>query len=144
MSSTVYICSAQNWTSSELSRHLNFGCYLATRQALPVNIPLNIFFSTQDCQGQPVELNFVHYTGRHTQADPGSVNKNHRTCRTFPMARPTCLMRDFIILNRIYKAHRTNVWWIMTVFLATLPWNLSILRIPLNSISNFPHILSER
>ena len=28
-----------------------------------------------------------------------SVNENHRTCRTFPMARPKCLMRDF-----------TNLW----------------------------------
>ena len=32
------------------------------------------------------------------------------------MARPKCLMRDFINLNRLYKAHRTNVWWIMKVF----------------------------
>ena len=45
-----------------------------------------------------------------------SVNENHRTCRTFPMAKPKCLMRDFINLNRIYKADRTKVWWIMKVF----------------------------
>ena len=32
------------------------------------------------------------------------------------MARPKCLMRDFTKLNRIYEAHRTNVWWIMKVF----------------------------
>ena len=45
---------------------------------------------------------------------PGdSVHENHRT---FPMARPKCLMRDFTNLNRIYKAHWTNVWWIMKVF----------------------------
>ena len=45
-----------------------------------------------------------------------SVHENRRTCRTFPMARPKCLMGDFTILNRIYKAHRTNVWWTMKVF----------------------------
>ena len=39
-----------------------------------------------------------------------SVQENHRT---FLIARPKCLMRDFTNLNRIYKAHRTNVWWIM-------------------------------
>ena len=45
-----------------------------------------------------------------------SVHKNRRTCRTFPMARVKCLMRDFINFNRIYKAHRTIVWWTMKVF----------------------------
>ena len=45
-----------------------------------------------------------------------SVHENHRTCQTFPMARPKCLMRDFRNLNRIYKAHRTNVWWTKPVF----------------------------
>ena len=45
-----------------------------------------------------------------------SVHENHRTCRTFLMARPKCLMRDFTNLNRIYTAHRTNVWWAMKVF----------------------------
>ena len=45
-----------------------------------------------------------------------SVHENHRTCRTFLMARPKCLMRDFTNLNRIYKAHRANVWWTMKVF----------------------------
>ena len=45
-----------------------------------------------------------------------SVHEHHRTHRTFPMARPKCLMRDFTNLNRIYKAHQTNVWWIMKVF----------------------------
>ena len=48
--------------------------------------------------------------------DVDSVHKNHRTCRTFPMARPKCLMRDFTNLNRIYKAHRTNVWWTIKFF----------------------------
>ena len=46
----------------------------------------------------------------------GSVHENHRTHWTFPMARPKCLMRDFTNLKRIYKAHRTNVWWIMKAF----------------------------
>ena len=45
-----------------------------------------------------------------------SVHENHRTCRTFPMTGPKCLMRDFTNLNRIYKAHWTNVWWTMKVF----------------------------
>ena len=45
-----------------------------------------------------------------------SVHEHRRTCQTFPMARPKCLMRDFTILNRIYKAHRINVWWTMKVF----------------------------
>ena len=45
-----------------------------------------------------------------------SVHENHPTHRTFPMARPKCLMRDFTNMNRILKAHRTNVWWIMKVF----------------------------
>ena len=38
-----------------------------------------------------------------------SVRENHWTHRTFPMARPKCLMRDFTNLNRILKAHRPNV-----------------------------------
>ena len=41
-----------------------------------------------------------------------SVHENHGTCRTFPMARPKCLITN---LNRIYEAHQTNVWWIMKV-----------------------------
>ena len=41
---------------------------------------------------------------------------NTRTDLTFLMARPKCLIRDFTNLNRIYKAHRTNVWWFMKVF----------------------------
>ena len=45
-----------------------------------------------------------------------SVHENHLTYQTFPMARPKCLMRDFTNLNRIYKSHWTNVWWIMEVF----------------------------
>ena len=32
------------------------------------------------------------------------------------MARPKCLMRNFTNLNRIYKAHQTNVWGTMEVF----------------------------
>ena len=45
-----------------------------------------------------------------------SVHENRRTCRTFPMARAKCLMRDFMNFNRIYKAHSTIVWWTMKVF----------------------------
>ena len=48
------------------------------------------------------------------------VHENHRTHPTFPMARPKCLMRDFTNLTRIYKAHRTNVWWTMKVFSYTV------------------------
>ena len=54
-----------------------------------------------------------------------SVHENHRTCRTFPMARPKCLMRDFTNLNEIYnmyKAHQTNVWWTMKVFRLHCKW----------------------
>ena len=51
-----------------------------------------------------------------------SVHKNHRTCRTFPMARPKCLMRDFTNLNRINKAHWRNVWWTMKVFHEHCTW----------------------
>ena len=50
-----------------------------------------------------------------------SVHENQRTHRTFPLARPKCPMRDCTNLNRIYKvykAHQTNVWWIMKVFRA--------------------------
>ena len=36
--------------------------------------------------------------------------------RTFPMARPKCLMGNLTNLYRIYKAHQTNVWWTMKVF----------------------------
>ena len=36
--------------------------------------------------------------------------------RTFPMARPKCLMGIFTNLYRIYKAHQTYVWWTMKVF----------------------------
>ena len=32
------------------------------------------------------------------------------------MSRPKCLMRDFTMFYRIYKAHYTNVWWTMKVF----------------------------
>ena len=45
-----------------------------------------------------------------------SVHENCRTCRTFPMARAKCPMRDFINFNRIYKAHQTIIWWTMKVF----------------------------
>ena len=45
-----------------------------------------------------------------------SVHENHQTHRTFPMARPKYLTRDFINSKRIYKAHRTNAWWTMKVF----------------------------
>ena len=45
-----------------------------------------------------------------------SVHENHRTCRTFAMTKPKCLMGDFTNLNRIYKAPQTNVWWTMKVF----------------------------
>ena len=45
-----------------------------------------------------------------------SVHENHWTHRTFPMARPKHLMKDFTNLNRLYKAHWTNVWWILKVF----------------------------
>ena len=42
-----------------------------------------------------------------------SVGEKRRTC---PAARPKCLMRDSMNLNRIYKGHQTNVWWTMKVF----------------------------
>ena len=58
-----------------------------------------------------------------------SVHENHRTCRTFPMARPKCLMRDFTNLNRIYKAHWTNVWWTIKVFHEH--WKLLRCRLPI-------------
>ena len=48
--------------------------------------------------------------------DLNSVHENHQTCQTFPMARPKCLLRDFTNLNRIHKAHQTNIWWTMKVF----------------------------
>ena len=32
------------------------------------------------------------------------------------MARAKCPMRDFINFNRVYKAHRTIVWWTTKVF----------------------------
>ena len=38
-----------------------------------------------------------------------SVGKKRRTHRTFPMARPKCLMGDFTNFYGIYKAHQTNV-----------------------------------
>ena len=53
-----------------------------------------------------------------------SVHENRRTCRTFPMARAKCPMRDLINFNRIYKAHRTIVWWTMTVF--RLHWSILV------------------
>ena len=59
-----------------------------------------------------------------------SVHENHRTYRTFPMARPKCLMRDFMNLNRIHKAHRTNVWWIMKVFRVYWNWPYRGQQIP--------------
>ena len=45
-----------------------------------------------------------------------SVGEKHRTHRTFPMARPKCLMGDFTNLYGIYTAHQTNVWWTTQVF----------------------------
>ena len=52
-----------------------------------------------------------------------NVHENQQTRRTFPMARHKCLMSDFTNLNRIYKAHRTNVWWIMKVFRVHWSWS---------------------
>ena len=51
-----------------------------------------------------------------TRSPRPSVHENHRTWRTFPMARPICLMRDFTNLIGIYKAHQIKVWWTMKVF----------------------------
>ena len=48
--------------------------------------------------------------------DMSSEGEKRRTRRTFPMARPKCQMGDFTNLYEIYKAHQTNVWWIMKVF----------------------------
>ena len=45
-----------------------------------------------------------------------SVGKKRRTHRTFPMARPKCLMGDFTNFYGIYKAHQTNVRWTIKVF----------------------------
>ena len=53
-----------------------------------------------------------------------SVHENHRTCQTFPMARPKCLMGNFANLNRIYQAHQTNVWWTIEFF--RLHWQFNI------------------
>ena len=61
---------------------------------------------------------------------PYSVLENHRTCQTFPMARPQFLTRDFTNFNRTYKAHQTNIWWIMKVF-------------PLHCHSVFPELFGE-
>ena len=38
-----------------------------------------------------------------------SVDEKHWTRRTFPMARPKCLMGVFTNLYGIHKAHQTNV-----------------------------------
>ena len=56
---------------------------------------------------------YVHW---NSQAITFSVHENHQTYWTFLIARPKCLMRDFTNLNRIYKAHQTNVWWTKKVF----------------------------
>ena len=48
------------------------------------------------------------------------------------MAKPKCLMRDFTNSYRIYKAHRTNVWWIMKVF--WLYWYKCLLHIGTSSL----------
>ena len=50
-----------------------------------------------------------------------SVGEKRRTLQTFPTARPKYLTREVTNLNRIYKVHQTNVWWIMKVFLPF--WN---------------------
>ena len=39
----------------------------------------------------------------------GSIGEKRRTRQKFPMARPKCLMGDFINLYGIYKTHQTNV-----------------------------------
>ena len=44
-----------------------------------------------------------------------SVGKKRWTRRKFPMARPKCLIDDFINSCRICKAHQTNVWWTMKI-----------------------------
>ena len=51
-----------------------------------------------------------------------SVHQNHQTRRIFPMDKSNCLMRDFTNLNRIYKAHRTNIWWTLKVFRLQWLW----------------------
>ena len=45
---------------------------------------------------------------------------------TFLLTRPKCLMRDFTNLNRIYKAHPTNVWWTMKVFWVHTDWHVKL------------------
>ena len=56
-----------------------------------------------------------------------SVGEKRRTHRTFPMARPKCLMGDFTNFYGIYKAHQTNVWWTMKVF--RLHWCMHVPRL---------------
>ena len=50
-----------------------------------------------------------------------SVHRWQRTHQTFQIARPKCL-RDFMNLNRIYKAYQTNVSWTMKVFSTVNFW----------------------
>ena len=75
-----------------------------------------------------LNISFLSQTNKgicQNQSILNSVHKNHRTCQTFLMSRPKCLMRDFTNLSRTYKAHRTNVWLTMTVFqLHCLKWQL--------------------
>ena len=56
---------------------------------------------------------WINYTHEHHSI---SVGKKRRTHRTFPMARPKCLMGDFTNFYGIYKAHQTNVRWTIKVF----------------------------
>ena len=67
----------------------------------------------------------------------GSVGAKRRTHRTFPMARPKCLMGNFPNLYRIYKAHQTHVWWTMKVFLPTLLWRSIIHMMKLHNIHTY-------
>ena len=80
-----------------------------------------------------------------TERPPISVHENHQTHQTFPMTRPKCLMRDLTNLNRIYKAHQTNVWWLMKVFSGTLSHYLSqcwLIISPVAFISTFAKLYS--
>ena len=75
--------------------------------------------------GKEIHISSIYFS---YLLDTCSVHKNHRTHRTFPMARPKCLMRDFTNSNKIYKAHRANIWWIMKVLGVHCTWWVFLLQ----------------
>ena len=114
--STVIICSIPSlWV---LFCCFNFSCFFSDESVLvKLKCTMTAYWENNNIESRIRNCLFNRYTcNTFAKSTISSVHENHQTHWTFTMARPKRLMRNFTNLNRIYKAHQTNVWWIVKVF----------------------------